>query len=114
MTLAGMCLKYREIYLLVVSAIGQFLVVINVAMLRALVTEVLRLTKQQNVGHPVKNTVRCFKLPALWPAGYVWHVFLQQFKHLHGYGMEFVQSHSSETKTTLLNIPQQCSPKAPL
>ncbi len=40
-TLTGMCTQYREIYLLVVCTIGQTLAVINVPMLRALVTEVL-------------------------------------------------------------------------
>ena len=33
-TLAGMSPKYREIYILVVRAIGQFLAVIDVAMLK--------------------------------------------------------------------------------
>ncbi len=83
MTLAGMCPKYREIYILVVGAIGQFLAVMNVAMLRALVAEVLRLTKQQNVTHLVKNTVLFLKIPALCPAGSVWRVFLEQVKQLH-------------------------------
>jgi len=82
-TLAGMCPKYREIYLLVVCAIGQFLAVIDVAMLRALVTEVLGPTKQQNVTHLVQNTVCFLKIPALCPAGSVWHVFLEQIKQLH-------------------------------
>ena len=83
-TLAGMCTQYREIYLLVVRTVGQTLAVINVPMLRALVTEVLRPTKQQNVTHLVKNTVRFLNIPALCPAGSVWHVFLEQFKQLHG------------------------------
>jgi hypothetical protein len=82
----GMCSKYCEIYLFVVCAIGQFLAIINVAMLRTLVAEVLRLTKHQNVTRLVKNTVRFFKIPALSPAGTVLHVFLEQFKHLHGLG----------------------------
>ncbi len=83
MTLAGMCPKYSEIYILVVGAIGQFLAVINVAMLRALVAEVLRPTKQQNVMRLVKNTVSFLKISALCPAGSVWHVFLEQIKQLH-------------------------------
>ncbi len=48
-TLTGMCSQYREICLLVVCTIGQTLAVINVPMLRALVTEVLRPSKQQNI-----------------------------------------------------------------
>ena len=83
MTLAGMCSQYREIYLLVVRTVGQTLAVINVPMLRALVTEVLRPSKQQNITHLVKNAVRLFEIPALWPAGSVWHVFLEHFKQLH-------------------------------
>ncbi len=38
---------------------------------------------QQNVTHLVKNTVRFLKIPALCPAGSVWHVFLEQIKKLH-------------------------------
>ena len=56
MTLTRMCPKYREIYLLIVCAIGQFFAVINVAMLRALVTEIFGPTKKQNVTHLVQNT----------------------------------------------------------
>ena len=82
-TLAGMCSKYGEIYLLIVGTIRQTLTVINVAVLRALVTEVLRPTKQQNVTHLVKNTVRFLEIPALCPASSVWHVFLEQIKQLH-------------------------------
>ncbi len=65
MTLTGMCQRYREIYLLVVCAIGQFLAVINVDILRALVMEVFRPTKHQNVTHLVKNTVCLLQIPAL-------------------------------------------------
>ncbi len=42
--------------------IGQTLAVINVPMLRALVTEVLRPSKQQNIMHLVKNAVRLFEI----------------------------------------------------
>ena len=83
-TLTGMCTQYREIYLLVVRTVGQTLAVINVPMLRALVTEVLRPSKQQNITHLVKNAVCLFEIPALWPAGSVRHVFLEHFKQLHG------------------------------
>ena len=65
MTLAGMCSQYHQIYLLVVRTIGQTLAVINVPMLRALVTEVLGPPKQQNVTHLVKNAVRLLEIPAL-------------------------------------------------
>jgi hypothetical protein len=67
-----------------VRTIGQFLAVINMAMLRTLVTEVFRPTPQQNVMHLLKNTVSVFEIPALWPAGSVRHVFLEQFKQLDG------------------------------
>ena len=83
MTLAGMCSQYREIYLLVVRTVGQTLAVINMPMLWSLVTEVLRPSKQQNITCLVKNAMRLFEIPALWPAGSVWHVFLEHFKQLH-------------------------------
>jgi hypothetical protein len=83
-TLAGMCSQYRKVYLLVVRTIFKTLAVINVPMLRALVTEVLRPSKQQNITHLVKNAVRLFEIPALWPAGSERHVFLEHIKQLHG------------------------------
>ena len=83
-TLAGMCSKYGEIYLLFVGTIRQTLTVINVAVLRALVTEVLRPTKEQNVTHLVKNnTVRCFEIPALCLASSEWHVVFEKFQQHH-------------------------------
>jgi hypothetical protein len=53
-------------------------------MLWALVTQVQVLgpTKQQNVAYLVKNTVRFFEIPALWPACSVWHVVFEQVKQL--------------------------------
>jgi hypothetical protein len=81
--LAGMCSQYCQIYLLVVHTIGQTLAVINVRMLRALVTEVLRPSKQQNITQeccaPFRNSsplARRFGMA---------HVFLEHFKQLHGY-----------------------------
>jgi hypothetical protein len=82
-TLTGMCPKYGEIYLLIVGTIRQTLTVINVAVLRALVTEVLGPTKEQNVAHLVKNTVRFFEIPALCPASSEWHVVFEKFQQLH-------------------------------
>ncbi len=54
-----MCLKYpgRETYLFVVCTAGQPLAVIDMAMLRALVSKVLRPTSQRNVSHLVNNTM---------------------------------------------------------
>ena len=78
-----MCPKYGEIYLLIVGTICQTLTVINVAVLRALVTEVLRPTKEQNVAHLVKNTVRFFESPALFPTSSECHVVFEKFQQLH-------------------------------
>jgi hypothetical protein len=47
-TLAGVCPKYSQIHLLVVGTAGKPLAVVNMAMLRALVSEVLRPTEQKN------------------------------------------------------------------
>ena len=80
MTLAGMCPKYSQIHLLVVCTAGEPLAIVDMAMLRALVSEVLRPTKQKNVAHLVENTMCFFKIPAFWPACSVRHVFLEQFK----------------------------------
>ena len=82
-TLAGMCSKYGEIHLLIIGTILQTLTVINVAVLRALMTEVLRPTKEQNVAHLVKNTMCFFEIPAFRAASSVWHIFFEQFKQLH-------------------------------
>ena len=82
-TLAGMCSKYGEIYLLIIGTIRQTLTVINVAVLRALMTEVLRPTKEQNVAHLMKNTVRFFEIPALCPTSSEWHVVFEKFQQLH-------------------------------
>ncbi len=69
MTLVGMCPKYRQIYLLVVCTAGEPLAVVDMAMLRALVSKALRPTEQQNVVHLVDNTMYFFEIPAFWPAG---------------------------------------------
>ncbi len=65
-----MWLKYSEIYLLFVCTAGQPLAVINMAVLwvRAMVSEVLRPTKQKNntlLVNNVKNTMWFFKIPAI-------------------------------------------------
>ncbi len=57
-----MCSQYRQIYLLVVRTIGQTLAGINYPMLRTLVTEVLRPSKQHNITHLVKNAERLFDI----------------------------------------------------
>ncbi len=83
LALAGTCQRYLQIYLLVVCSAGEPLAGVDMAMLRALVSEVLRPTKQKNVAHLVENTVCFFEIPAFRPAGSVWHIFLEQFKQLH-------------------------------
>jgi hypothetical protein len=50
-------------YMKIISrTIGKTLAIINVPMLRALVTEVLRPSKQQNITHLVKDAVRLFEI----------------------------------------------------
>ena len=82
MAFTGMCPKYSEIHLLVVCTISQTLAIINMAVLRSLVAEVLG-PQKQDISYFMKNTVSFFKIPALDPSCSVWHVFLEQVKQFH-------------------------------
>ena len=78
-----MCPKYSEIHLLVVCTISQTLAIINMAVLRSLVAEVLGPPQKQDFSYLMKSTVSFFKIPSLDPSCSVWHVFLEQVKQFH-------------------------------